>query len=360
MLLRPEFLALFNHANITPSHLITLDDLPPPANLKDVLKPDNTRWILVDHNKLEGDLGSIYTSRVHGVIDHHEEEEAVPRETVPEPRIIEKSGSCTSLVVRNFKATWNAISSNSSSSQAGHAQGDPFINESAVSKGWDCQVAKLALASILVDTSNLRAEGKVRDADKEAVAYLEPKILLAAKDSKTWDRKQFYKEINSAKKNIDNFALNDILRKDYKQWTEKEKKLGVSSVVKSLEFLVEKSRNENPGKEKHEAFEDAIEKFMDDRDLSVFAIMTHSKSLDKQFQRQLLLQSRPDSADLVSQFEAETAKELGLELLSIDDVDEQQDSSRSVGSQCWRKVWLQKETSKSRKQVAPLLRKAMN
>ena len=72
--LRPEFLALLPHANIESRHLITLDDLPALPDIQSQLAPENTRWILVDHNVLQGQLGTIYAHRVGGVIDHHDDE----------------------------------------------------------------------------------------------------------------------------------------------------------------------------------------------------------------------------------------------------------------------------------------------
>ena len=135
--LRPEFAKLFRHANISISHLITLDDLPPASDLEDKLPPANTRWILVDHNSLQGNLGAIYASRVHGVIDHHEEENAVTKDTKPEPRIVKNSGSCSSLVIYNFKSKWDALASSTLSSGAAHAQSsDSTIDDSVVAQGW--------------------------------------------------------------------------------------------------------------------------------------------------------------------------------------------------------------------------------
>ncbi|MCJ1258896.1 Exopolyphosphatase [Lignoscripta atroalba] len=357
--LRPEFTALFHHANITASHLVTLDDLPPFTDLVHVLQPENTRWILVDHNKLQGELGSVYSSQVYGVIDHHEEENAVPQDTDPDPRTIEKCGSCTSLVVRYCKSTWDAISSSSLSSGAGHAQGDSLVDDGAVSRTWDAQVAKLALSSILIDTANLTSKDKVEQVDKDAVAYLEAKIQFSPKVAKIWDRTEFYREINSAKKNIQDLALKDILRKDYKGWTENGKKLGMSSVVRPLDFLAEKAGNENPETSRGEALDEIIERFMSQRDLSIFAIMTTSTSPEGQFRRELLLQCRADGADIASRFEKESTNQLGLESLPIDDIEEHDGATESKSGICWRKVWLQKELGKSRKQVGPLLRNAM-
>lgn len=175
--LRPEFLKLFHYANISLSHIITLDDLPLASNLSKELPPANTRWILVDHNRLQGIQGSLYADRVHGVIDHHEEENAVPEDTAPEPRVVEKIGSCSSLVIRTFKSTWDTVASTSLSSGAAHAQSsDSTIDDSVVTQGWDAQIAKLALGSILEDTSNLKSESKTTSVDREAV---EVRIFVA-------------------------------------------------------------------------------------------------------------------------------------------------------------------------------------
>lgn len=357
--LRPEYDTLFHHVNITPSHLITLSDLPPLPQLRQTLKPENTCWILVDHNNIQGALGSIYSARVHGVIDHHEDEHTVPPATDPEPRIVQKCGSCTSLVVRYCRPAWDASSSSALSSGAARGQGESAINDSAVIETWDAQVAKLALASVLIDTANLTAEGKVEAVDREAVKYLEAKILMSAREARTWERGRFYEEIDRAKSDIGALELRDVLRKDYKAWREGEEALGISSVVKPLQFLVEKAKAEASDKSEGEAFDKAIESFMNERDLALYAIMTTSSTSSGQFQRELLLQARPDGTSAAQKFVAQASSELGLEALnsSSEDFD---DSFKPMGSQTYRKVWLQKEVGKSRKQVAPLLRMAMS
>ncbi|CAD6577662.1 MAG: Exopolyphosphatase [Alectoria sarmentosa] len=342
--LRPEFTAVCTHANIAIDRLITLDDLPSQSKLL-----RSVRWILVDHNKLQGDLGHQYSSRVQGVIDHHVEENAVPASTDPEPRVIEKCGSCTSLVVRQCKPAWDSISSSSLSTGAAHGQGEVAIDDSAVTKVWDVQVAKMALASILVDTANLTAPGKVEQVDRDSVDYLEAKIKISPKDARTWNRDRFYKEIDEAKRDISSLGLTEILIKDYKGWTENDAKLGISSVVKPLDFLVQKA-----GEEKLPSFENQLLQFMDDRDLSVFAIMTTSTSSEGEFQRELLVQARSSASSSAINFAEQGASDFQLEDVNIKGV-----SMQDKSGQLWRKVWLQRDVSKSRKQVAPLLRKAM-
>ena len=342
--LRTEFDAVCAHANIAIDRLITLDDLPYHAN---PLK--NARFILVDHNKLQGVLGDNYSSKVRGVIDHHEEENAVPKNTEPEPRVIEKCGSCTSLVVRWCQPVWDSISSSSLSTGAAHGQGEGAVNDGAVTQGWDAQVAKLALASILVDTANLTAPGKVKQVDQDSVDYLEAKILQWPQEARTWNRDHFYKEVDEAKTDLSRLSLTEILIKDYKGWIEGSVKLGISCVVRPLEFLVHKANEE-----KSSSFEDQLSQHMDDHDLSVFAIMTTSTSSEGKFQRELLVQARPSASSLAIKFAEEGASELQLEHLNINGI-----PTQDRPGQQWRKVWLQKDVSKSRKQVAPLLRKAM-
>ena len=342
--LRPEFASVCNHANIPLSHLITLNDLPDQFK-----RPENIHWILVDHNKLQGALGSRYGSQVYGVIDHHDEENFVRQNTVPEPRIIEKCGSCTSLVVRNCKSTWDTIFLSSLSSGAAHAQGELAIDDSAVTQGWDAQVAKMALASILVDTANLTAPGKVEQVDREAVEYLEAKIQMSAGVARTWNRKAYYEEIDAAKRDIGGLSLNEILQKDYKLWTENGLRLGISSVVKPLEFLVNKA-------ESGPALKEGIERFMEERELSIFAIMTTSTNSEGKFQRELFLQACKAAAVPITKFLDQAVSELSLQDLEIDGLSAQKAlESESLGP--W--IWRQKAVSKSRKQVAPLLREAM-
>ncbi|MCJ1467501.1 Exopolyphosphatase [Pseudocyphellaria aurata] len=357
--IRPEFAALFERANISASHLVTLDDLSPLERIGDVLKPANTRWILVDHNKLQGALGSIYSSRVRGVIDHHEEENVITQDTNPEPRVVEKCGSCTSLVVRTFRTTWDAISTASLSSGAAHAQGDSLVDDSMVRKSWDAQIAKLALASVLIDTTNLTSEHKVEAADREAAQYLSAKIQSSPTYAQIWDQERFYEEINRAKQNIDGLELDEILRKDYKEWTENETRLGISSVVKPLEFLTATARSSNQP-DAVDAFEQAADKFIRSKSLSIFAIMTASKSPDRPFGRELFLQATDtSSAAAVAKFFTGAREELELEDVHVSGIGD--GSSNNDRAELWtRKVWAQRNVGKSRKQVAPLLRAVMS
>ncbi|KAL8727571.1 MAG: hypothetical protein Q9166_005977 [cf. Caloplaca sp. 2 TL-2023] len=355
--LRPEFEAVFRHANIDASLMVTLDDLS-AENKKD-LKPENVKIVLVDHNNLQGELGKRYGTRVWGVVDHHDDEGTVPHITDSEPRVIEKCGSCTALIVRTLRSSWESSTDGSSLvSGAAHAQGDSLTNDASLVRTWDAQVAKMALASILVDTVNLTAEAKVKRADTEAVKYLEAKIKLSPQHATQWDRTNFYEEINAAKGDIDGLNFEDILRKDYKQWTENGRNLGVASAVKPLEFIVEKAIL-NPSEDKEDQFVTAIGDFMAARDLTIFAIMTTYTSPSGEFQRELYVQALSAGHASANAFAQQAKEGLQLEDHSIPALSGKPGAMQPSSEGPWRKIWLQKDVSKSRKQVAPLLRKSM-
>jgi exopolyphosphatase len=354
--MRPEFLAVFKHANIEPTHLITLDDLPALSDIQAKLKPENTKWILVDHNALQGQLGKIYSSHVQGVIDHHDDEGKVPKDTGNEPRIIEKSGSCTSLITNYVRPTWDMLSGSALSSGAAHAQGDAMVDDDAVVKRWDASVAQLGLASILIDTSNLQDKNKTTDHDRQAVEYLEAKIMLCPQLATSFDRTKFYEAIDAAKKDIGPLRVQDILQKDYKEWDQEDgQKLGISSVVKPIEFLQNKA-GEEAGSKSDEAFLDSIRSFAEERKLDLYSIMTTSTSSSGDFQRELLLWAFNDKAvSWANSFAKNSQEELGLE-----DWDGSEIVASGGDNGQWRRVWWQRQVQHSRKRVAPLLRQAQS
>lgn len=355
--LRPEFLELFKHANIESRHLLTLDDLPDISTIKSSLPPENTKWILVDHNALQGQLGKIYADRVAGVIDHHDEEGKVPKETGDEPRVVEKSGSCTSLVADYVRPSWDLLSSQGMSSGAAHGQGDSLSDDDAVVKVWDAEAAQLGLASILIDTANLQDKSKTTDHDKTAVEYLEARVLSCPKLAASFNRDRFYGVIDAAKKEIGGLQLQDILRKDYKLWDDKGLKLGISSVVKNIDFLRKKAEDEADTQSPDEAFLNALRRFAQERNLDLYSVMTTSTSAQGQFQRELLVWAFSEAGTkAANKFAVDARDELQLEKWQ----GQSGTSYDDEGSGYWRRVWWQRKVQHSRKRVAPLLREAMS
>ncbi|TVY25320.1 Exopolyphosphatase [Lachnellula hyalina] len=322
--LRPELIPVLTRANLKPSDLLTLSDLPPRSSPE--LK--HARWVLVDHNALQGELGKAYGGNVVGCVDHHDEEHKIPVSRssgdIEEPRIVEKSGSCASLVVRYCRSAWDGLSL-----------------EQADVEG-DKELASLAVAAILVDTQNLTAESKTMEVDREAVGYLQRKW-----GGERGDREGYLGEITTAKEDIGGLGLEDIFRKDYKQWTEQEGfNIGVSSVVKDLGYLIKKTKDK--GK-----FFDILREFASDRELDVCSIMTTSHE-EGAFRRELLVWALNEKGvEAAKKFEASSRERLGLKKWNEGRLD--MDSEKE-----WRRCWWQQRVEHSRKQVAPLLRAAIN
>lgn len=333
--LRPELKALLKHADIKPQELITLDDLG-----EEPLPKDKTDWTLVDHNALQGKLGELYHSRVIGAIDHHVDEGTVSKDA--EPRVITKAGSCNSLMVNYIRDTWQKISDSAMTVGAAHPQNnETLVDDFAYTSTWDAQAAKLALGSVLIDTVNMKAEHKVTEHDKKAVRFLEAKINIS-KLGKDYDRDTFFTEVNEAKKDLDELTVEEILRKDYKQWTEGDLTLGISSSVKSVEYLADKEKD----------FESTLKKYAESRKLQLFAIGP-SYSESRNFKRELLLMAFNDKAKEA----AEKFVQLGKEELQL--VDAKHSPLKDDKEVTFQHFWDQKNLDASRKRIAPLLREAM-
>ncbi|OBT58079.1 hypothetical protein VE04_01827 [Pseudogymnoascus sp. 24MN13] len=325
--LRTELGPILSHAGIKASELITLTDLPHPSKRTALLSPEKTRWLLVDHNSLQGELGQVYGDRVVGCIDHHDEENKVPKDCGSEPRIVEKAGSCASLIVNHCKDAWDKLS-----------HSDEAAN-------YDSAWARIALAPVLIDTANLKNKNKVTKHDITAAEALE-KILRSSSPDR-YDRDGYYTEINDAKEAIDDLSLNDILRKDYKQWTEGQgANLGMSSAIKDVRFLLDKVKNE-------ESFWKEVHAFAEARKLSVCAAMT-SFTHNGQYGREILLLGLDEAGVKAAKtFEKMASEELGLQGWESGRLD-------SIDSKTqWRRCWVQNNLGMSRKQVGPLLRKSI-
>jgi exopolyphosphatase len=312
----------------------------------------------VDHNSLQGELGRIYSQRVGGTIDHHDDESKIPEDTGTEPRIITNSGCCTSLVVDYSRKAWDSLSSPTGSSDANNLQNRDIVDDNSDAGLWDAQVAKIAMASILIDTHNLQSEDKTTDHDVEAVKYLTSKIMSSHTASESFDRTVFFDQLSTAKRDLDSLTLSDIIRKDYKEWTEGKIKLGVSSVVKPTEFLVQKAITDDKQTNSKDAepFLQVVNDFCQDRGLDVFVLMTTSTLAEGTFQRELFIWAlKADSVAAAKRFEKQASSELGLQPWTGATKGLENESKDQ-----WRKIWQQHEVQHSRKRVAPLFREAMN
>jgi exopolyphosphatase len=308
---------------------------------------------LVDHNvpSIPGLPDEQIAARfeVKACIDHHVDEDFVSKNAEPR-NIVTGIGSCTTLVVKEVVAQklWPMRAAVSASDL-------PALQE----------LAKLALAPILIDTSNLRATGdKCSVWDQDAVQFLESFIKPVAGDTATtsssdWDRDAFQHIISTAKSNsLDLLTMQEIFDRDYKVWTESfdtpgtgkvEVNIGISSLVKPLSWLIEHAGSVS-------SFVTEMHKFTKDgsRDLGIFCLLTRTGDGKKEV---VVISLDDRLEDLIRDFEKK-GKELQLE--RWDEVKNRDlfGEFRRIGFPEWR-VWYMGDTSKSRKQVGPILRETV-
>lgn len=319
--LRPELVPALKYAGLKPTDLITLGDLSGLDKRRKDGNANENQFILVDHNSMTCELGKQYAGQVVGCIDHHDEEHRVPLETGEQPRIVRKCGSCCSLVVEYCRSAWDLLAEDGKTE-------------------WNSELARLALAPILIDTTNLTQESKVTDADRDAVRYLEGWIHVPQGE---YSSEAYFQELTKAKEDIGSLSFHDIMRKDYKEWAENSGafNLGVSSVVKDINWLIEKAGGE-------EEFLAAVKEFAEG-EMNAFAIMTTSHDGDV-FKRELLVWGfTEEGVKTAKKFEESSRDKLGLVSWKDGKMD-------GEGKGWWRRVWRQGAVENSRKQVAPLLR----
>ncbi|WEW56117.1 Exopolyphosphatase [Emydomyces testavorans] len=345
----------------------------------DVVMVDwNALPVMTDGSRgIEGisDVDSDIRVSVKGCIDHHDDEKFVPPDTAPR-RIQTGVGSCMSLIVAELRsrglwketsipATDNGVDG---TSQTGSNEVTALIHES--------QAAKLALAAILTDTTNMTAKDKVLETDRLAVSFLEDKIKQAQDSS--WNRDEFYGKIAEEKiSSVDKLTMQEILGKDYKDWIDELStpssnepqniKLGICSVVKPLAWLMSKAAQEEDQPDSHRSpahpFFDSLYNFARSKNLDAVAVMTaYTSQPHNQFHRELLvwLLNKTHSQSF-QRFEALAIDQLALQDWPSDSNEMLNSTFLIKGSEGLDslRIWQQTDVTKSRKQVAPLLRKVM-
>ncbi|CAK7265447.1 Exopolyphosphatase [Sporothrix epigloea] len=355
LVLRPELQAALSGSwsksntsaqGVTLDSLITLTDLPADLSAAD------TRWLLVDHNALTGSLAKRFQTSVVGCIDHHVDEGVVPLPVDDAadkpPRIIETCGSCASLIVDYTKDAWHHL-----------AEYEPDEDTDRI-------LAHLALAPILIDTTNLKSVNKTVDLDRQAASVAESILLAASSSSRKanetpfqpaykgdsgYDRTVFFDTLSHLKSDLSTFSYGEILRKDYKQWREKTSSgayltCGISSVAQGLGYLLERIGD-------REALLDALLTHAREKELELAAVMTVQHG-EGGLVRQLLLWAFTKEAVKAAKGFVETNHE-NLNLKPWDggllDCTEAEAEAEVQGE--WRTCWTH-DTKFSRKQVAPL------
>lgn len=307
----------------------------PSEKLDNTKQHEKVDTILVDHNAPaveninEDDLAARFN--LVGCIDHHVEENAVPQNV--QPRIVRLGiGSCMSLVMEHLRKLnlWTAQSDDR--------------RELGIQ-----QIARLALTPIVIDTWDLKAPGdRVSDLDREQVTFLD------AQTGSGFNREDLFQQATTAKNESPNLLrMDEIFARDYKSYAEQFEKdtilnIGIGSTVKDFEWMSEHAG----GSEK---LVDDIIKYSRQgvKLLEIFGLLTRSGD-----RKQVAMFAFGKQGQKAIEIFEQKAKELQLERWS-DDKDLIKYFDEKIGQDRW-KVWWMNDTSKSRKQVAPLIRDALH
>lgn len=281
---------------------------------------------LVDHNKLLPVFGS---ARVTAIIDHHADEGA---HGDAKPRLIEATGSCSSLVATHFE-------------KAG-------VQANAIPP----ELADLLISAILIDTNLKPApEGKATQTDMQAVDFLlSAGALSIASDAKLAlaDRAA---DLRKTKSDVAWLSMNDLLRRDYKEYETNGVKYGLATIPLSLSTLLSKSENQATG---WSLLERAALEFENDRGLDMLGVLTS-------FRRKSAKGNSKAARELLFHFKQER---LGVVKDAIT-------GSETLQTEAWKAhssnapdfaldganwfLCTQGNTRATRKQVAPIVREAL-
>lgn len=329
--------------------------------------------ILVDHNAPSmPSLTPEHVSKqfsVTGCIDHHIDEDYVSHASHIRPRVIQTGiGSCATLVVKYLREAglWPDITKHSLDKTT-NKYIDPTTSSDLDADDISAlrQLSTLALAPILIDTSNLHAAGeKCSPLDHEVVGFLESQISSAptiADDVATqFSRNDFYDELSTAKTNSLNLlSMSEIFERDYKQWSD-DAVIGISTIVKPLSWLVA-----NPCKGKESTFVSEMISFSTspDKKLEIFVFSTHG--VQNKAKELAAVAFNKDGVKAIEAFEKKAKSELGLEEWDGDSENHSDSELRKQMLQefngrgrLW-KLWWMTDFTKTRKQIAPLMRDAV-
>ncbi|KAF2636704.1 DHH phosphoesterase [Massarina eburnea CBS 473.64] len=182
--LRPENRVALHNSKMTSGHedLLTMDELPEdPENLSPKLKG----IVLVDH---ASPLRKWNKAKVVSIMDHHVDQGTAPK---AEPRIFEKTASCTTIVARQML---NELEKLPEEYHMPH------------------ELLELILAAIAIDSSGLR---QATDADIQTSKRVLDRSRWHKRDLKD-AMKELSKTLKKAKKDLDHLNVRDLLRRDWK------------------------------------------------------------------------------------------------------------------------------------------------
>lgn len=287
--LRTEAVYLVKESGITPEELLFTEDL----DITGLHRDGRLTLILVDHNRPTGSLVDC-RNLVKGIIDHHADEGLYTDVPV---RTIEPVGSAATLVAREILR----------------------VAPESLDEGG----TTLLLGTILLDTVNLdSAAGRVTPEDQEIA-----RTLLDRSDT---DQQKLFDALQREKFNVSALDSADLLRKDYKSWTMSGLRVGISSVLLSVEdWLKKDSRLSN-----------ALDRYLRSEKLDLLLAM--NAYTNPEFTRELVVYA-PDSALRKRVIAFLENSDLGVQRISSKKVDE-----ATV-------LYAQANVAISRKKLQPLL-----
>lgn len=200
--LRTDVVHLLKKVSLNQESLLFMDEALPM--LESHANKKALSLHLVDHNRLSVKQQH-WEPHVVEIVDHHKDEGLCGNVVPTKRNIVFPQGSCCSLV-----------------SQYAHGRGVT----------WDSQMAQLLLAVILIDTGNLDpVMGKTEAIDRDMVSLL----TRAAGLEDVAKRDSFYHELNDAKFDVAALSCYDNLRKDYKEFSVANWKIGMSAVLRNVQ-----------------------------------------------------------------------------------------------------------------------------
>ncbi|KAH3688713.1 hypothetical protein WICPIJ_000313 [Wickerhamomyces pijperi] len=326
--LRKDVLHVFQQHEITEDLLMFSDDL-------DSIISKDERFedvILVDHNVPQGALANFMTAnegtlQISGIIDHHVDEGQFLN---VEPRIIEKSGSCVSLVYQYFKTL-----------------------ETTISK--DSQLLNFVINPVLLDTSNMQS--RVEQAELDLFQDFQKTFTIISHEADGSSTKKLYESLIAAKNDITGLTFTDLLNKDYKNFSSLHDgtyHFGISSIGVPLEYIMTTYTFE-------EVTQNVVQ-FIKDNGIEFLAVMTAfvKPGTEDEFHRQLAFFNLPDKTE-GEHIISEIRTPLSLERFEFNSAYLQNtvvigDTWNDVSTKENVLLFEQHHLASSRKQVAPLLR----
>jgi exopolyphosphatase len=359
--------------NIYALKMAGLDTSTPESGIPELLTvdevvPDQTstfpsdRFALVDHNRLKPMFLQNQEEKVKvvGVIDHHEDEELY--QDTADPRVIQKTGSCSSLVAMVLKPDSDTPP----------------------------EMATLLLSALLIDTTGLKEGGKAIDVDREAAALLVQQSTIASAISPTAFNNmstdaskglkmltnvpqeggpiaELTQELQDKKFAVSQLGCIDLLRRDYKEYIYTPSYPGAPKSIKAGIGSVPLGFKDWIGRE--EFWTDAAE-WMKQRELAILGIQTsfreESKKGKMKHKREQILIASAHASEGVDADELAEIIWSGMEkveLLELEEIDYKEvygiKTEQEVPEGLKFKVFKQHNADATRKQTAPALKEVI-